>query len=183
MPYLSPDLFNPTAQTFNHPFLETSCRSDQQTFIEPRSKALFQTHRNQKITFSAYSLNTLWFCNVEPMLFSRCRQTSAKSQIGRVLGFAGGTVATVQLCQGKESSHRPYLHKWAWQCSNKTLLTKTALVIVCQLLLCCALETSCEPFRVNKWFWVLSLSLCAFAEVSLGERGLSWQQKGLTLGL
>ena len=131
--YLSPDIFNSTAQTFNHPVPESLCRGNQQTFIKPRLKALFQTHGNLKITLSAYSLNTLWLWNVKPMLFSRCRQTfSAKSQIGC-------TVATAQLCQGKESSHSPYLHKWAWGCSNKTVLTKTELATVCQLLPCRAL--------------------------------------------
>lgn len=56
--YLSSDLFNSTAQTFNHPCPESLCRGDQQTFIEPRLKALFLTQGNLKITLSTYSLNT-----------------------------------------------------------------------------------------------------------------------------
>ena len=170
--YLSWDLFKYRAQMFNHHLPESLSRGDQQIFIKPGLKALFQTHQILKITLSTYSLTTLWLWNVKPMLCSRGRPTfSRKSQRGHVLGFAGHAIATAQLCQCKESSCRPYLNKLVWLSSNKTLFTKTELATVCQLLLCHALETSFAPCRVNKHSWFLSLSLCAFAERSAQEKG------------
>ena len=91
MIYLSPELFNCRAQTFNHHYPETFSRvGDPASVPWTRIEGSFPDSPNLRNILPAYSLNTPWLWRVKPVLGSRGLQTfSVKSQGVNISGFAG----------------------------------------------------------------------------------------------